>query len=180
MNKLYIVRHGKTKWNELKLLQGKTDIELDEDGINQAKELAKKINLEKIDICISSPLKRAKQTASLITNNKVQVIYDDLLLERGYGNYEGKPVNLDLLEKIWDYKLNYKEEKIESLHDCLDRAKQFIKKLNETYQNKNILIVSHGSLIKAIHFNLIGYNEDTNFLSFNPKNAEVHEYEIDN
>ena len=47
MNKLYIVRHGKTKWNELKLLQGKTDIELDEEGINQAKEVAKQIDLEK-------------------------------------------------------------------------------------------------------------------------------------
>jgi broad specificity phosphatase PhoE len=177
MNKLYIVRHGKTKWNELKLLQGKTDIELDEDGINQAKELSKQIDLDKIDICISSPLTRTKQTAELITNGKVQIIYDDLLIERGYGNYEGKPINFDLIEKQWDYNLNYSEECIESLQDCLKRSKKFLDKINETYQNKNILIVSHGSLIKTLHFNLIGYDEFTDFLSFNPKNAEVHEYE---
>ena len=179
MNKLYIVRHGKTKWNELKLLQGKTDIELDEDGINQAKELSKQIDLDKIDICISSPLTRTKQTAKIITNGKVQIIYDDLLIERGYGNYEGKPINFDLIEKQWDYKLNYSEESIESLQDCLKRAKKFLDKINETYQNKNILIVSHGSLIKTLHFNIIGYDENTDFLSFNPKNAELHEYETE-
>ncbi len=60
MHKLYIVRHGKTDWNDQRLLQGLTDIALNEEGIKQTKELRKKIDLSKIDICICSPLKRAK------------------------------------------------------------------------------------------------------------------------
>lgn len=177
MNKLYIVRHGKTNWNELKLLQGKTDIELNEEGKKQVKELSKAIDLDKIDICISSPLKRTKQTSLLITENKIPIIYDDLLLERGFGNYEGKPIKPELIEMQWDYKLNYQEENVEPIQECLERAKQFLEKIDKTYQNKNILIVSHGSLIKSLHFNLIGYDENTDFLSFRPKNATVYEYE---
>ena len=55
---------------------------LNEEGIEQAKELAKMIDLSKIDICICSPLKRAKETTELIVGNKKKIIYDELLLER--------------------------------------------------------------------------------------------------
>ena len=48
MNKLYIVRHGKTDWNVKGLLQGSADIDINEDGINEAKDLAKNIDLDKI------------------------------------------------------------------------------------------------------------------------------------
>lgn len=178
MNRLYIIRHGKTEWNDKKLLQGKTDIELNEEGIKQAKALSKKIDLNEIDICISSPLKRTKQTAKLIVDGKIPIIYDDLLLERGFGNYEGKPINFDLISKQWDYKLNDSEENIETIQDCLKRAKKFLDKINSEYNNKTILIVSHGSLIKMLHFNLIGYDENTDFLSFNPQNATIYYYEM--
>ena len=46
----------------------------------------------------------------------------------------------------------------------MERAKQFINKIKNNYPNKNILIVSHAGLIKALHFNLIGYGENTDFL----------------
>lgn len=45
------------------MLQGSTDIELNDVGIKEANDLRTKLNLDKIDICLSSPLKRAKQTA---------------------------------------------------------------------------------------------------------------------
>ena len=106
MNKLYVVRHGKTDWNVKGLLQGSIDTELNEDGILQAKELAKNIDLSKIDICVCSPLKRAKQTANILVEDKVKIIYDNLLVERNFGDYEGKQVNFDLVTSLWDYKQN--------------------------------------------------------------------------
>lgn len=174
MNKLFIVRHGETDWNVKKLLQGKTDIELNENGIKQAEELIDKLDFNNIDIVISSPLKRAKQTATIIVSNRLDIKYDDLLIERGFGNYEGKPIEFDLIGKQWDYRLNDSENEIESIQDCLKRAQQFIDKINKEYKDKNILIVSHGGFIKALHFCLEGYNENTDFLSFNPKNAVVY------
>lgn len=49
------------------LVQGKIDISLNDNGIKQAKELKKKINIDEIDICYSSLLKRAMDTAKNIT-----------------------------------------------------------------------------------------------------------------
>lgn len=176
MNKLYIVRHGKTDWNVKGLLQGSADIELNEEGISQAKELSKEINLDEIDICICSPLKRTKQTANLLVGDKVKIVYDDLIVERGFGDLEGKKIIFDLIAPQWDYKLNDSSHNIESIRDCLERANSFLNKIKEEYPNKTILIVSHGSFMKALHFNLVGYNEDTDFLSFNPKNTTLYEY----
>ncbi len=178
MNKIYIVRHGKTDWNGKGLLQGTTDIELNEEGINQAKELAKNLDVSKIDICFCSPLKRTKQTAEILVGNKLKIIYDPMIVERFFGDYEGKPINFDLIEQQWNYKLNDSSHNIESLKDCLSRAQQFLVKIKKEYPNKTILIISHGSFIKALYFNLIGYNENTDFLSFNPQNSVVYEYEI--
>ena len=52
-------------------------------------------------------------------------------------------------------------------------------KVRQKYDDKNILVVSHGSFIKALHFNLVGYNEDTDFLSFNPNNVIIYEYDME-
>lgn len=178
MTKLYVVRHGKTHWNELKLIQGKTDIELNEEGINGAKNLAKDINLDEIDVCFSSPLKRARKTAEILTQNKVKIIYDDLLIERGFGDYEGVEITQELAEKHWDLSLNDSSNKVESLKDLLSRSDEFLKKIKKEYPDKKVLIVSHGCLIKCLHFNIQGYNKDTNFLTFIPKNTTLYKYEI--
>ena len=136
------------------------------------------MNLDKIDICFCSPLKRTKQTANILLKNKVKVVYDDMIVEMGFGDYEGKLINFDLIFLQWNYKLNDSSHNIESIRDCLLRAKKFIDKLKEEYSNKTILVISHGSFIKALHFNLIGYDENTDFLSFNPQNLVIYEYDI--
>ncbi len=135
------------------------------------------MDLSKIDICICSPLKRTKETAELIVGDKKKIIYDELLLER-VGDFEGKKIDFNLIFKQWDYKLNDKEGNIESIKDCLARAKKFLDKVKKEYPNKSILIISHGSFIKTLHFNVIGYDENTDFLSFNPKNTTLYEYNI--
>lgn len=178
MIKLYVVRHGKTSWNETGLLQGSTDIELNDIGIKETKNLKTKLNLNNIDICLSSPLKRAKQTAQILTDNKIEIKYDDLLKERYFGTLEGKEINYDLISKMWDYNIDNSEYKIESLKECLARAGVFLKKLKENYENKTVLIVSHGSFIKCLHFVINSFDENTDFLSFNPKNTKVYEYII--
>ena len=68
--KLYVVRHGQTKWNVLKKMQGSADIPLNECGKKQAYQT--KLNLENInfDIIICSPLIRAKQTAEIINSDR--------------------------------------------------------------------------------------------------------------
>ena len=111
MNKIYVVRHGETDWNKNGICQGKTNISLNENGIAQAKVLKDKINVNLIDICYVSPLNRTIETAKIITNNKLDLIIDDRIVERGFGTLEGKPFNytLDNIPRTQDLQPIYEE-----------------------------------------------------------------------
>ena len=81
--KIFITRHGQTEWNALGRLQGRKDIELNEVGKEQALTTGEKIKDEKIDIIITSPLKRARETAEIINKQfNVEIVEDDRLMER--------------------------------------------------------------------------------------------------
>ena len=87
---LYIMRHGKTEWNELRKLQGQTDIPLNEEGCLMAQAAHDKYINVHFDLCFSSPLKRAAQTAEILLNGRdVPIIADDRLKEMSFGEYEG-------------------------------------------------------------------------------------------
>ena len=87
---LYIMRHGKTDWNLLHKLQGRTDIPLNDMGIKMAKEARERYKDVHFDICYCSPLTRARQTAELVLEGRdVPVVIDDRLAEMGFGIYEG-------------------------------------------------------------------------------------------
>ena len=63
---LYVIRHGQTDWNIENRLQGSTDIPLNDVGIKQAQESALKLKNTYFDFIISSPLKRAFETANQV------------------------------------------------------------------------------------------------------------------
>ena len=88
---ILMIRHGETDWNVAKKVQGKADIPLNENGIEQAKTARQKLKNEKIDIIICSPLKRARQTAEII-NAEIQcpILYEEGITERDFGEFEGK------------------------------------------------------------------------------------------
>ena len=70
---LYVVRHGETEKNKYGLIQGQTECDLSKNGIEKAKELIPIVRNLKIDVVISSPLKRAYDTASIITEGKYYI-----------------------------------------------------------------------------------------------------------
>ena len=175
--KVYVVRHGRTDWNDKGLTQGKSNVPINEKGITQAMEAKDKLKNVTFDVCISSPLKRTLQTAKIITNGKCNIITSDLLLERDMGDFEGKNHALYSKHNYWDYKENSGYNDVEPVKDLLKRTKTFIDELkNENYEN--VLIVSHAATIRAINYNIEGYDENTNFLEFKPKNGEVYQYKI--
>ena len=87
---LYIMRHGRTDWNVRHKLQGRTDIPLNDEGRMMAAEAGKRYADIHFDICYSSPLARAKETAEIFLKGRnVPVYTDDRLVEMGFGVYEG-------------------------------------------------------------------------------------------
>ena len=106
---LLITRHGQTDWNLKCKVQGKSDIEFNLNGIEQAKELVKRLANESIDLIICSPLERARKTAEIINRTRnTPIIYDDSISEIDYGGFEGIDRSNFNLSEFWNYNCNNK------------------------------------------------------------------------
>ena len=153
--KILVTRHGQTDWNLLKKVQGHQDIELNENGRNQAEKTRDSLSNEKIDLIITSPLKRAKETAEIINRNfNVNIIEDIRLIERNLGRNSGltkdeikklKEVHQEI-KYIWDYEKNIEFNGIERMHDMGKRVYDFLYEIIQKYSGKNILLVTHGGV----------------------------------
>ena len=174
---VYLIRHGQTDYNQKGLLQGKSNIPLNNNGIQEAWRNHNYFVDKNIDFCFTSPLKRALETAQIIFP-KVNIIKSDLLIERNLGIFEGKSHDEYHFHNFWNYKLNSTYGNVESVRNLLDRSDSFLNYLKENYMNKTVVIVSHGAFLKALHFSIIGYNENTDFSCFTIKNCEIKKYEI--
>ena len=83
--KLYLIRHGETDWNKERKLQGKSDIELNTFGRTLARKTAKHLRDLSFDLAITSPLKRAKETAEiLLEGREIPLLEDERLAEMGF------------------------------------------------------------------------------------------------
>ena len=89
--KLYIVRHGETDWNKKRRIQGQVDIPLNDFGRSLARKTAKGLSGIPFEVCYTSPLGRAKETARLILEGrKTPILEDQRIIEMSFGDYEGK------------------------------------------------------------------------------------------
>lgn len=180
--KLYIARHGQTDWNIAHKAQGRTDIPLNATGIKQAEVLRDKIKDIKFDTVYASPLRRARETAEIATEGKHKIIFDDRLMERSFGDYEGKEIN-GWTEAtgydIGDLKLNTNVGNIEPVRDVLARTKAVLDNIKTKHRNDEaVLIVAHGQVVRGLHHNIIGYTDDTDWWSVEYGNAETKVYNL--
>lgn len=177
--KLYLVRHGQTDWNVRMVAQGRTDIPLNANGIAQAEALRDKTQGKTFDVCYSSPLVRAKKTAEIIVGDKCKIKTDELLIERSFGKYEGTTPPDDWL-KYWQFGYHDDGMEMEPLETVFARSKEFLEKLRKSHApDAEILVVGHGGMLKTMHFNIVGYDKNTDIMDgVHFKNGEIYEYEI--
>ena len=89
--KIYLMRHGETKWNKRSKLQGQVDILLAPKGIEQAEMTSEGMKDIPFDHIFSSPLKRAYKTAQVVRRDRpIEIVRDDRLKEMSFGTSEGK------------------------------------------------------------------------------------------
>ena len=156
--KLYVVRHGETVWNKLHKVQGVADIPLAENGISLAEKTGEALKNVFFDLCITSPLIRARKTAELILEKqtgKVPVIEDARIQEINFGVLEGVVCMNDAreyldpqMEKFFTDPWNFERPKDgENIQDILTRTKDFWEELihDPALADKTILIASHGT-----------------------------------
>ena len=143
MTTLYLVRHGETKDNVAKIMQGQRQGELTPAGIAQMEELAVSLSEIHFDAIISSDLQRAYDSAQILShqwNKSVQTT--SLLRERDWGDFTGR--------FIPDLKGLLLPDNVEKMEDLLNRAKSFLEWAKTNCQGKTILAVGHGIINKAI------------------------------
>ncbi|MBN9342981.1 MAG: hypothetical protein BGO76_01090 [Caedibacter sp. 38-128] len=88
----YFIRHGETEWNRQGIIMGQTDIPLNATGIKQAHKAKDILGQENFSIIYTSPLQRAYQTAQILIDDlEKDIVSEDLLKERYWGELEGVP-----------------------------------------------------------------------------------------
>jgi len=176
--KLYVVRHGETLENSNDCLVGRINSSLTEKGIEQASEVAKYFENKQIDLIVSSPLDRCKQTAEVIANNKIDIVYSDSLLGRDHGEFTGVHKSLINFDEYWNYNKNIQYERAESVKTLYDRVAKLVEDLKEKYNDKNIIIVTHSGILRILYYYFKGIPEDGVLSEVEIKNCEVYEYDL--
>jgi probable phosphoglycerate mutase len=175
---LYLVRHGETTKNKYGLVQGQTECDLSNKGIEDAKKLVPLVKDIKVDVVISSPLKRALDTAKIITEGKYPINTDDRIIERDWGLCEGASIDEVDTVKCWNFYENTDDNKIEKVQDLMNRISEFIEDIKEKYSDKKVLVVSHSAVLRAFHYCLHPIPEDGDMSKLEIPNLRIIEYEI--
>lgn len=179
MTKLYLVRHGETEWNAYNKVQGTMDTMLNEKGLLQAKQVAERLAKEDISAVYTSSLTRAKATALEITR-RLNVVPQELhdCREICLGPWQGLTID-EIKESYSEHFKLYREKPSEfnmpGAETFLQVAERFCGAINTAMAenpDKNIVIVSHGTAIKAAIICILGMDIDY-YNKFRIDNASI-------
>ena len=185
MSQLFVVRHGQTDWNAEYRYQGATDVVLNATGRQQANEVARRIHQHyTIDTVVSSPLKRAQETADIIATT----LHSDVRImeqfgERNVGVYEGLTPQeaQERYPDVWAQnvtrQLNTAPPGGETILEVGARVLDGLNHLQTHYQGKHVLLVAHGYIARMI-YGIINRVSDEQFHNYRLKNGEVAMYRL--
>lgn len=162
--RLILVRHTETVWQSTgaravieRRTHGVSDVELSEKGLRQAELLATSLKDEEIVAIYSSPLKRASDTAQVITKyHQIEVKIDEGLKEMDQGDLEGLTFTemgrkyRDLLKKWRENPTSVRMPNGESLEEVQERSWGSIQRITEKHLDGTVVVVSHNFVILTI------------------------------
>ncbi|HZQ10207.1 MAG TPA: alpha-ribazole phosphatase [Anaerolineae bacterium] len=163
MPNLYLVRHGESAWNTLRLYTGQRDVPLSERGQLQVQRVAEHLQRTAFEMIYSSPLRRAHDTASAIANLKQMALHDDTrLAEISHGAWEGNSVSVVREQYADEYDAWRTQPHTvqmpdgESLEDVAERVGNFLQEVFARHSEGNVLIVSHDAVLRVIVLQTLG------------------------
>ena len=150
-NNYFLVRHGESENNlngDIISSKKENDHPLTGKGKEEVEKTVALLRDRKIDVIISSPILRTKETAEIIVkgiNFSGKVDVDEKLTEISGGEYEGKPWD-EYLENFPNMSDRFSKHigGAENWNDTRKRVMEFIYELDQKYENKNVVIISHG------------------------------------
>ncbi len=153
-----LVRHGQTDWNIQGKLQGHADIPLNKAGKAEAAGLSEKISEIDFDICFSSDLQRAIETARILSATRPLIINSvPALRERNFGLWEGR-----LFSELLEYEKGGQPfPNIESDEEIQKRIFPLLHEIVSNYPGATVLIVTHGSVIRSLLAHLLNIDSSS-------------------
>ncbi len=152
---IYLIRHAQTAKNKAKVLQGRSNAPLNEEGKEQSGRAAEFFRSEGIrfDRIYSSPLIRCVQTAQIIAGDESleRIHTDERLLEMDYGPYEGMSLDNpppEIIHFFSDFVHNKEPEGMESLESVKKRLEGFLLSI-EHEPCEHVMIATHAIAMKG-------------------------------
>ena len=179
-----VVRHGETKWNVTRQLQGRKNSNLTENGIKQAVLTAEALKNKSFDFLYTSDLRRALETTEIINKyHQLEIRIDESLAERNFGVIEGLKQD-EMIEKYPEVFTRYmkREEEYqipdgESLISFYNRVKKGLNAIANSHTGKRILIVTHGGVLDCMMRMVFNYPLSAP-RSFSIYNASVNRFSV--
>lgn len=159
-----VVRHGETDWNNAGILQGWTDVPINDQGRRQAFELVATYSVSGFASVYSSPLIRALETARIVARSLrlAPPICHDGMKERNFGVIQGVPkselaeLNPVLLQQILKRNPATVFEQGETMDEFADRVLEALRDIGEANRGKRVLVITHGWTIDVITRHITG------------------------
>ncbi len=163
--KLILVRHGETKWNHENRVVGHTGMALNSNGRKQAGLLAQALKDEEVSCIYSSPLKRARETATAIARAQgLHVVTVDALKEVDAGELEGLTFD-EVVERYGDFLQEWIKDTPsfnipggESITELRERTWPAVQRIVNEHPDEVVIAVSHSLAILSIISRALGMN----------------------
>jgi broad specificity phosphatase PhoE len=157
--RLFLVRHGATEWNQTGTYQGRLDVPLNADGRAQVAALRDRLRVEEFDICYTSALSRAIESASIIMEDRsCPVVHLADLDEMSYGRWETL-TRAQIRERYPDDWTQFIADRAhftlpggESQVDLASRVQRALHTIlvEHSQTGANVLVVAHGGSLRLI------------------------------
>ena len=161
--KLFLVRHGQDLDNSRSLINGRRNPPLSELGRSQALAVAEKLRSELISSIYTSPLQRANQTASIISERLSigELHVESDLIERDYGVLTGKsaadiPVHASKIFVLNNFRYVIDSPGVEDYTRLWTRAGDTLRRIQNRHVGQMVVIVAHNEVIKMMRANFYG------------------------
>ena len=162
-----LARHGETAWNVEGRIQGHLDVSLSPRGVEQAAALARRLAAEGVAALVSSPLRRARDTAEAISAATGRpVAFDDGLREQDLGRWQGLTFaeagrrDPDLARRFAARDPDARPPEGETRGEMADRAWAALDRLAPPGAPGPVVLVTHGGPIMTILFRVLGLPPD--------------------
>jgi broad specificity phosphatase PhoE len=164
-----LIRHGETDWTKQRRYQGRFDTSLNVNGRRQIQRFVKEITRYRPDLIFSSQLARSKESAAILCAPlKKRPKVDARLNELSFGQWEGKTAGelIEANDPVYDQWMKRKiitPQGGESIRSLQKRVRSFIRDCVRKYNNKKIIIVTHGGPIRIFLAQLLNLPHEAMF-----------------